>query len=275
MWIDADALTPQISGSLYCNRQIIDGEVDRSAVGTEMRYFNGGVSANGILDYDEAIRGLNIASLQGTWQMEDNSVVNVLFDRRKTPLLMLGNALFFQDPTLPLATRLRDLLATATLDALRDRVRATTSNTTQGLIGATTPINKNWQIGADVRLTDVGEILPVPDILPSGQGRNRNTSLGGQLIGTNLYSARDTHVFGASWQRGTSYSLTGRPRSPLQRQAAQLQQLVAGHRAAAARALAAASTGRPTPPACSIDALERRACASPTACSSRWRSNRS
>lgn len=212
VWIDADALTSQISGSLYFNRQLIDGEVDRSAFGTEMRFFSGGVAANGILDYDEAIKGLNIASLQGTWQMEDNSVVNVLFDRRKTPLLMLGNALFFQAPPPPgsdPAKRLSDLLATSTLEALRDRVRGTTSNTTQGLIGATTPVNKNWQVGADVRLTDIGTILPVASIQFPGQGRNRNTSVGGQVIGTNLYSARDTHVFGASWQRGTSYTLAG------------------------------------------------------------------
>jgi hypothetical protein len=209
VWVDADALTPQISGSLYYNKQLIDSETDRSAIGTEMRFFSDGVSANGILDYDEAIRGLNIASLQGTWQMEDNSVVNVLLDRRKTPLLALGNALFFQDPTQPLSTRLRDLLAGSTLDALRQRVRSTTSNTIQGLVGATTPFNANWQVGADIRLTDVGEIQPVADILPSGQGRNRNTAVGGQLIGTNLYSSRDTHVISASWQRGTSYSLTG------------------------------------------------------------------
>ncbi|MBX3606628.1 MAG: hypothetical protein KF788_15220 [Piscinibacter sp.] len=207
--LEADALVPHVSGNLYAIRQVIDGEVDRNAVGTEMRYFNGGVSATGILDWDQALRGLNIASLQGTWQFEDNSVINFLYDRRKTPLLMLGNTLFFQDPNLPLVTRLRDLLAAgATLDSLRDRVRATTSNTTQGLLGATVPLNKTWQVGADVRLTDVGEILPVADILPSGQGRSRNAALGAQLIGSNLYSARDTHVLGLSLMRGSNYSLT-------------------------------------------------------------------
>ncbi|MFT3954408.1 MAG: tetratricopeptide repeat protein [Piscinibacter sp.] len=210
VWVDADALTPQLSGSLYYNKQLIDSETDRSAIGTELRFFSGGVSANGILDYDEAIKGVNIASLQGTWQMEDNSVVNVLLDRRKTPLLALGNALFFQDPSAANpATSIKDLLAGSTLDALRRVVRATTSNTIQGLLGATTPINANWQVGADIRLTDVGEIPPVAVILPNGQGRNRNHALGGQLIGTNLYSQRDTHVISASWQRGTSYGLGG------------------------------------------------------------------
>lgn len=210
VWVDADALTSRLGGSLYYNKQLIDSETDRSAIGTELRFFSGGVSANGILDYDEAIKGVNIASLQGTWQFEDNSVINVLLDRRKTPMLALGNALFFQDPSTPAPkTSVKGLLEGTTLDALRRVVRATTSNTIQALLGATTPFNANWQVGGDVRLTDVGEIPPVAVILPAGQGRNRNHALGGQLIGTNLYSQRDTHVISASWQRGTSYGLGG------------------------------------------------------------------
>jgi len=102
--IEADALLPNLSGNVYVNRQMIDGELDRNAVGTELRYFNGGASATGILDWDRSIRGLNIASLQGTWQLENGTVLNLLYDKRKTPLLMLGNALFFQNPALPLVT---------------------------------------------------------------------------------------------------------------------------------------------------------------------------
>lgn len=208
LWVDADALTPQIGGNLYVNRQLIDNQIDRSAVGSEMRFFSGGVSAFGIVDYDTEIRGLNIASLQGTWQWQDNTVINVLADRRKTPLLALGNALFFQNPNLGVqAASIKELLITTPLDQLRDIVRATTSNTIQGLLGFTTPINPRWQAGADLRLTDVGEILPVAEILPFGQGRNRSASVGAQLIGINLYSSRDTHVISLSVLRGTSYSL--------------------------------------------------------------------
>ncbi len=205
--IEADALLPNLSGNVYVNRQMIDGELDRNAVGTELRYFNGGASATGILDWDRSIRGLNIASLQGTWQLENNAVVNFLYDKRKTPLLMLGNALFFQNPNLPLATRISDLLAQGeTLGSLRRTVKNTTSDTTQGLLGATVPINATWQVGADLRLTDVGEIQPVPDILPAGQGRSRNNAVGAQLIGSNLYSTHDTHVVALSVLRGTNFS---------------------------------------------------------------------
>jgi hypothetical protein len=136
-------------------------------------------------------------------------------DRRSTPLLMLGNALFFgstvaaptaADPAATrLATSVADLLANGyTLQALRDSVKATTTYTTQGLLGLTTPINDAWQVGADVRVTNLGEIPPVAVILPNGQGRSDNRSAGLQLIGTNLYSARDTHVIGASALRGSS-----------------------------------------------------------------------
>lgn len=216
-WVDADALTASFSGSLYVNQQVIDGEVDRRAVGTELRYFSGGVSVSSILDYDQIIRGLNIASLQGTWQREDNTVVNFLYDHRATPLLMLGNAVFFgtnipaptaTDPNATrLATSIRDLLDNGrTVEGLRETVKATTTYTTQGLLGVTTPINKHWQIGGDIRLTKLGEIPPIAEILPAGQGRSDNQAAGLQLIGTNLYSARDTHVIGLTVLKGSSES---------------------------------------------------------------------
>jgi hypothetical protein len=215
IWVDADALTPRLGGSLYLNQQMIDGQVDRRALGAELRYFDGGVSLAGVLDYDQVLNGLNIASLQGTWQLQDRSVFNVLLDRRSTPMLALGNALFF-GTTIPaptpadpngtrLATSVRELLDNGFLvQDLRDSVKATTNYTTQGLLGITTPINDTWQVGADVRTTNLGEIPPIDVILPNGQGRSDNRSLGVQLIGTNLYSARDTHVISWSLLKGSS-----------------------------------------------------------------------
>jgi tetratricopeptide (TPR) repeat protein len=196
-WIDAEALTPEISGSFYFNQQDIDGQIDRRAVGTELRYFSGGVSMSSQLDYDIAIRGLNIASIQGTWQLADNTVYNFLYDYRATAMLSLGNMLFFQDPNLTTpARRVQDLLRTSSLQALRDQVKSITGYQTQALVGVTTPLNTNWQIGGDIRLTNTDEVKPVAVILPSGQPSTGNLwSAGLQLIGTNLYSSRDTHVF--------------------------------------------------------------------------------
>lgn len=207
-WVDADALTKEFSGSLYFNQQIIDKLVDRRAVGTELRYFNGGLSASAQLDYDTRAKGLNIGSLQATWQLPDTTVFNVLYDYRATPILSLGNVLFFQDPAaLTPAQRVTDLIAGgATVQSLRDQVNAITAYQTQARIGVTSPISRNWQVGADVSLTNVGEVKPVPVILPTGQASTGNIySVGAQLIGSNLYSVRDTHVFNANFLKGPTY----------------------------------------------------------------------
>jgi hypothetical protein len=85
-WVDADALAPNMSGSVYLNQQMIDDQIDRSAVGAELRYFNDGVALSGQMDYDQVLQGLNIATVQGSWQFADSTVINFLVDRRATPV---------------------------------------------------------------------------------------------------------------------------------------------------------------------------------------------
>ncbi|QCB45705.1 hypothetical protein [Hydrogenophaga sp. PAMC20947] len=206
-WLDAEALTDEISGSLYFNQQKIDGALDRRAVGTELRYFSGGVSVNSQFDYDQAFKGINIASVQGTWQFPDNSVINFLYDRRATSLLSLGNILFFQDPFIETQARtVQELLRNASLTELQDRVKAVTPYQTQMLIGGTTPINDQWQVGADLNLTNVEAVPALPSINFEGFPSTGNLwSVSTQLIGSNLYSKRDTHVLGATYLTGPTY----------------------------------------------------------------------
>ncbi|MFO1267057.1 MAG: outer membrane protein assembly factor BamD [Rubrivivax sp.] len=205
--LDAEALTPNLGASLYAMQQTIDGEIDRRALGTDWRYADGGLSGTAQLDYDVVLRGLNIASLQGSWQRADNSVFTFLYDRRKQPLLSLGNTLFFVDPNLATRpTTITELLATSNIEALRERARMITATSTQGALGFTTPVSKSWQVGFDIRLSNTTAVSPVPDILPSGLPSTGDIwSLGGQLIGTNLYSARDTHVLIANVVRGPTF----------------------------------------------------------------------
>jgi tetratricopeptide (TPR) repeat protein len=212
--IDADALTDRVGASVYAIEHKLDGVTDRRAIGTDVRYFNGGTFVSGSLDYDVVLRKVNIAALQGTWQQIDaagnaGTTVNYSIDRRAQPMVMLGNALFFQDPkcstpgAIPL--RLSDLSA-CSLDELRDNVRATTAFANQALLGVTTPVSEHWQVGGDLRLANIGEIKPVPDILPNGQPATGNIwGAGGQLIGSNLYSVRDTHVFNLSYQTAPTF----------------------------------------------------------------------
>jgi hypothetical protein len=209
-WVDADALAPNMSGSVYLNQQMIDDQIDRSAVGAELRYFNDGVALSGQMDYDQVLQGLNIATVQGSWQFADSTVINFLVDRRATPVRSLGNILFFQDPMLPTPARnIQDLLATTPIDMLRGQVNGITSFQTQGMLGFTTPVATNWQAGANLNYTNVDEIQPIAVILPNGQPSTGDLwSLGMQLIGSNLYSSRDTHVFSATFMSGPTYKGT-------------------------------------------------------------------
>ncbi len=205
--VDADEIAKGFGGSLYWIQQTLDGQSDRRGLGAELRLLSGPFTALGSLDYDPQLKGWNIVSTQTTWQSADNTIVNVLYDRRATPMLMLGNALFFQNPVAQVQARtLYELLLTQTLPVLRQQVRGTTAFSTQAMASVTHPITPHWQAGADVRLTNVGALPPVADILPNGQPGTGNVwSMGAQLIGTNLYSARDTHVVLLTLLRGPTY----------------------------------------------------------------------
>jgi hypothetical protein len=209
-WVDAEALAPNTSGSLYVNQQMIDNEVDRRALGTELRYFNEGVALSGQLDYDQMLQGINIAAIQGSWQWPDNTQFNVLLDRRATPVRALGNILFFQDPMLASPARnIQDLLGTTPIDMLRGQVNGITSFQNQAMAGFTTPLSDHWQTGGTVNYTNVDEIKPVAVILPQGQASTGDLwSVGLQLIGLNLYSSLDTHIFSANFLSGPSYKGT-------------------------------------------------------------------
>jgi hypothetical protein len=206
-WLEAEGLTKELSGNLYVNQGMIDGVVDRQAVGTELRYFSNGVSVFSQLDYDTVLQGLNIASLQGNWITEGGSSINFMADRRSTPFRSLSNILFFQDPNATqLARRVQDLLQTSNLETLRAQVNSITAMQTQGLLGFTTPLSANWQAGANLTYTNIGAIAPVAVILPSGQESTGDLWSGSaQLIGSNLYSARDTHIFSLSQLAGPTY----------------------------------------------------------------------
>lgn len=204
--VDAEALTKSLSGSLYVIEQRIDGVTDRRGVGTEIRYFSGPVSVSGQFDYDTVLRAVNIAAVQGNWQLSEATAVNALLDRRTTPMVALGNVLFFQDPLVSQATRIDELLGVTPIETLRDQAKAITAYQNQFRVGGTHTLSANWQTGADFSLTSIDAVLPVPSLNFTGQAATGNLwGVSSQLIGTNLYSARDTHVFNVSLLGGPTY----------------------------------------------------------------------
>lgn len=208
--LDADALMPAVGGSVYAIQQVIDGQIDRRALGNEMRYVKPNATVFTVLEYDVSLKGLNVASAQGLFTTEGNTSINVMLDRRATPLLMLGNALFFQPPGGAMPRRITDLLGMQTMEEAKRYVTSTTAYMSQASASFTTPISPRWQAGLDLRLVNVGALAPVaeiPELVDGRAGTGNLWTLGAQAIGTNLYSPRDTHVLMMSAVSGPS--LTG------------------------------------------------------------------
>lgn len=201
--VDTESLLPNLGGAVYAIQQNIDAEIDRRALGLELRYFRGGVSLFSQFDVDTVIKGLNIATVQGTLTLEDSTTLTALYDRRALTMLALGNALTFEDPVNPgLAARITDRLAGTTVELLRQQIKAITPYVTQAQFSFTTPVTPHWQLGGNVQLTSTGAIPPVPSVSGFESGRPATGSIytmGGQLIGLNLYSSRDTHVLATSF----------------------------------------------------------------------------
>lgn len=188
------------SGNFFYVDQKADGLLDRRAVGAELRYFDPRKSLFSLVDYDTSYKEWNIAMVQGTWQPRERTTINLLFDRRKAPILATTNAILGQ-PTTSIAT----LLQSYTEEQLRQQAHHVTATTTQALIGFNTAVASKWQAGADARMTYVG---PLPSVVINGIVVPAQPDTGNiysydlQAIGTNLYSSRDTSVFSFTYVTG-------------------------------------------------------------------------
>lgn len=197
--IEGDRVVGGAGGSLYAIEQRIDGEIDRRAVGVELRWFSGGSSIFSQADYDVAFGALNAVSVQGTHVAEDGTVYTLLYDRRALSPLSLGNALTFEDPARPgvIFRRMAPRLTGTTVDALREQIVKITPMVTQAQAGVTRPLNPHWTVGGSLGLANTGAIPPVPEVPGFETGRPATgdiVSATAQLIGLNLLSERDTHV---------------------------------------------------------------------------------
>jgi tetratricopeptide (TPR) repeat protein len=210
--VDAEALTKELSGSAFVIEQVIDGVTDRRGVGADLRYLSGGLSAAAQFDYDAIMKAVNVAAIQTTWQISEASVVNASFDRRASPTVQLNNVLTYSSTLLSAVVsaeqRIQNLLGSYPIETLRQAVKDTTPYVNQAQIAGSTAIAKNWQVGGNLSLVNMDTIPPVDAVGFPGQPSTTGRAVGAQLIGNNLYSARDAHVFNLSLSNDTA---TGSP----------------------------------------------------------------
>jgi hypothetical protein len=199
--LDAQNIFDHWGGQVFLINQTADGVVDRRAVGGEVRYFDSHKTIYSLVDYDVQFATLNAATLQGTYQMEDQTTMSLLLDQRKAPTLETSNGLLqagCSSYTQYFAGQCPNSHAPYTVEILRADALATTANTHQIAFDIARPFGKNWQLSADLRVTSVGAL---PTVTINGQTFQGSSATGNvfgatvQATGSNLYSKRDINVF--------------------------------------------------------------------------------
>ena len=194
--------------SLYAISQRVDGIMDRRAVGTELRYFEGSNTVFASLDYDTYFKALNAAQVMGTTSAFGGTV-NFMVDRRKSPSLSIRNALNGAG-----TSSIRELLKqpNTTESSLRDLAINRTATTNMGQVGLTLPLRDKWQMGGDIRMTyttglQASGTTMLEGILADTPSRGTENALTVQIIGSSLYKAGD--IWSGSVTFNTSSAVNG------------------------------------------------------------------
>jgi len=146
--VDIGPIGQAWNGNAYYFNQMVNGVVDRRAVGTEVRYGSNGKNVYGLVDYDIYFNALNIATLNGTW-VTGGTTFNFMADHRRTPYLRTANALF----GIPGASLSN--INTGNASLLREEALNVTATSDLFLAGVLHSVSTDWQLGGDVRLNRI------------------------------------------------------------------------------------------------------------------------
>jgi hypothetical protein len=178
--------------SVYAVNQTLDGLPNRRAVGSEVRYFDGHLTAYGMVDYDVLYNGLNIAMLQGNYLSGGGTNYFFSIDHRQAPTYSLTNALLAAP-----GLSLQDMVAAQGLDVVRAQAKDLAALSDMFSVGFTHPVTERWQVGADYRVSEISSTKPVVAAIP--------LAVIGTCLGT-VDPVNDTCLFNTASQQGTGKS---------------------------------------------------------------------
>lgn len=186
--------------SYYLINQTIEGLQDRRGVGAEFKYFATGQMAYAAVDYDIYFGMLNTATANGSLTFDTTgTTLNLMADYRSN--VSTRNAL-----NGALTTSIATLQTALTNTQIKQLAMDRTIKSSTSQVGITQKLSKNWQLGADLRLSSVGAyaasgdatLVGLQGYLPDYAGSGIEKTLTGQLIGSNLYSENDMTSIGTS-----------------------------------------------------------------------------
>lgn len=189
------------SGNAFAIEQRVDGFGDRRAVGSELRYLDPQRNGFALIDYDPTYKKINIALIQGNWQIREGTGLNFLFDSRHSPNLQLTNSL----NALPLATIRENFDSGVSVDELRNVARVITPISTLFSAGVTHQFSPAWQLGADIKYSEVSGTGAIGSQMAQ-LGTGKVFVYGLQAIRTGALTINDIIVATTNIIRGSTYN---------------------------------------------------------------------
>ena len=130
--------------NLFGISQMINGIVDRQAVGGEIRFSNHKRSHFLLFDYDVSYATVNTFVLSSNWILPARFIFNLLLDSRTIPTLATSSALWGRPES-----GIDELLAIMTEKEVRQLARDRTTRGKTVTIGISRPFGNNYQLSAE------------------------------------------------------------------------------------------------------------------------------
>lgn len=148
--VDLSVVPDALDTTFYYIDQTYGDLVDRRSAGFEFRYFDPHRSAYGVYDYDVHFGQVNLALLNASTQLDDDSSISLAIDYRRSPLLSTQNATIGQAVLNP-----NDLLGTYTEDEIYKFAQDRSAYARSASLSYSRTLMKNLQFNADVIATNV------------------------------------------------------------------------------------------------------------------------
>ncbi len=190
------------------------GMIDRCAIGGEVRYFDPKKSFFTLIDYDLFFNAVNIFLFNGNWTLPSKTILNLMCDYRRSPLLMTNNAIQGQG-----VAELDDLFGRYTDDELKELAVDRSAISKSFTFGVTQQINDDIQLTGNFTVSRLegtvasGGVDAVP-----GEGNQYYSSL--QLNINNVFFKNDSVINGLRYSntsRRNSYTYNISARFPFSR----------------------------------------------------------
>ena len=200
--LDLKSLPSNWSGNAFAIQQQVGSNIDRQAVGGEVRYFDAKKNYFALVDYDASFQALNIAMLQANWNADIGTTYYLTLDHRRSPVLMLTSA---SDVT---GMNLDTLINLKGDRAIRDDIVRITPMMTMLSTGLMHPVSVKWQLGGDFQVsnmaaTQASQNLPSTAQLPTQYAAIPATGdtyvLSARAIGNGVLFSNDMTIFSGSY----------------------------------------------------------------------------